>query len=318
MLRLIKKIILFTLLVLTLISPIALVNKCIINHKLRSNEFKLAANITTLIIGDSHSETSLDPCLIPSSVNVSKSGESIFFTYYKLKYFITQNPGAIHNVILAFSYHNISKKFQEDYLFDDVKSSYPIGCYYKFLDYSGKKKLINFNNINNFIFYSLKNELGFPLMEYKEGSTLKLLFNNNIKRSEIEGFGGFNTYENSDLDQQKINKRIKLYYFDNNKNYTGYSQIMIDSLDSIASLCAKNQIKLHLYNAPLNLAYRRLVPVAAYDNYDKVIKSLRDRYRDVTIFDMSKEPLGDSYFDDGDHVNKSGAIVVSRKLSSQL
>lgn len=285
---------------------------------MRGNGFKLAPNINTLIVGDSHTETSLDPSFLPGSVNVSASGESIFFTYYKLKYFLMQNPGVVHNVILAFSYHNISKKYQEDYLFDDIKASYSMGNYYNYLDYSGKIKLVDSRNLNNFVVYSLKNELGFPLMEYKEGNTLKLLFKNYIKSSEIEGFGGFHAYENSDLDQNKTKLKIKLYYFDDNENYAGYSQIMIDSLDNIASMCAKDHIRLYLYNAPLNLAYRHQVPVAAYDGYDKVVKSLMDRYFNVTLLDFSKEPLGDSFFLDGDHVNKIGAIAVSRKLSNQL
>jgi hypothetical protein len=60
------------------------------------------------------------------------------------------------------------------------------------------------------------------------------------------------------------------------------------------------------------------VPVAAYGSYDKVIKSLKNRYPDVTIVDLSGEPLDDSYFQDGDHVNKRGANVASCKLAGQL
>lgn len=130
MLRLLGKIILFVLIILFVISPVILVNKSVVYSALNSDAFKLAPNINTLIVGDSHSWLSLDPNIITGSVNVSESGECIFYTYYKLKYFIKQNPGVLRNVILAFSYHNISKKYQEGFLFEEIKSSSSMEKYY--------------------------------------------------------------------------------------------------------------------------------------------------------------------------------------------
>jgi hypothetical protein len=311
--RFLIKIILFTLLILALISPVVWVNKNILNRPLTGTELKLAPGVDTLLAGDSHAEKSLDPGMLPGSVNVSLSGESLFYTYYKLKCILKQNPGAVRNVVLAFSYHNISKKFSEDTVFDKVISSFLIGRYYQYLDAEGKKRL---SGSKYLLFYRMKYDFGIPLMEYTELDTpnLKLLFNSHAEKAKPGGIGGFNPSALSEINQEKIIKKMKLYFFDNHANYTGSSQFMIDYLDSIAALCAENNIKLYLYNAPLHAAYRRLIPAAAYDEYDRVVRAVTKKYPNATAFDISAEALEDRFYEDGDHLDKAGAPFAGRKL----
>jgi hypothetical protein len=313
--KLINKTILFALLILTVLTPVALVNKFANNRMLKSTAFKLKPNIDTLIVGDSHAESSIDPRLLPGSVNLSARGESVFFTYYKLRQFLNQNPGSVRKVVLAFSYHNIAKKYQDGFLYDDLKSSFSMEKYYLFLDYAGKKKLFKSNNFNT---YCLKYDFGFPLMEYKELGTLKSLFSKADGASNVSNVGGFIGLDYSKQDQNVVSKKINLYYLNTDGRFTGCSQIMIDYLDKIASICAEQNIKLYLYNSPLNVNYRRQVPTGAYDKYGSVVNSLINRYPGVTLLDMSKEPLDDSYFNDGDHLDKLGAAVTSRKLGRFL
>lgn len=309
-----KKIILLVLIILVVICPLAVVNKSAFNYRMKSGAFKLSPNINTLIAGDSHTQAALDPSILSNSINVSGSGESLFYTYYKLKYLIKSNPRVVRNVVLGFSYHNLSKKYQDEYLFNDLEFSYSMENYYQYLDYPAKKKLAFSKNSMLFLVYCLKYDFGIPLMEYKEMSTIELLFKKNVERSDISGFGGFSASDESDLNEKKVNKKIACYYLDDASNYTGSSQNIIDLLNSIATFCAENNIRLILYNSPLNVAYRRLVPTAAYDNYDKVVISLKGRYPNITLIDMSKEPLDDRFFKDGDHLNSSGAKVASRML----
>ena len=80
MLTFLKKSILIVLLILVIISPIALANKRATDHQLDSNSLILASNVDTLIVGDSHAEHSLDPSMLPGSVNISMGGESVFYT----------------------------------------------------------------------------------------------------------------------------------------------------------------------------------------------------------------------------------------------
>src|SRR6266545_1841324 len=77
-------------------------NKIILNSKL----FILNSDVHGLIIGDSHTMTSLNPGMLPSFVNFSQMVESYFYTYYKLKHLLEKNP-QIKTVVLGYSYHNL-------------------------------------------------------------------------------------------------------------------------------------------------------------------------------------------------------------------
>jgi hypothetical protein len=311
--RLFKKIILFVILIFIIISPFVWVNKAVINRPLNKwKTLSFSSNIDTLILGDSHAESSLDPNLIPGSINAAHSGENLFYTFFKLKYLVERNPGVLHKVILGFSYHNITKKYQEESIVGGVRTSFAIGEYYHFIDSEGKKRL---SDSDSFMFYRFKYDFGIPLMLYEDLTTRKSLFSESAKP---RGFGGFRVADESKLDENQIFRRVNSFYLDNNSNYTGDSEIMIDSLEKIAVLCDENKIRLYLYNAPLNSAYRRLVPLAAYESYDKVLKSLKSRYPTITIIDMSQELIEDKFFKDGDHLNKNGSKIASRILLRQL
>lgn len=314
---LLKKILILLLLVLLLLSPVIWVNKSILSRKLKGDELKLQPYVKTLIVGDSHAEKSLDPALIAGSVNASLSGESYFYTYYKLKSILKQNPGVVKNVVLSCSYHNFSRKFSEDTIFDKVKSSFLIGRYYQYLDDEGRKRLAGSRYL---LFYRLKYDYGLPLMEYTELDTpnIRLLLHGKPPGARPAGFGGFSPMDATSLDQDKIHKKARLYFYDNQSGYTGCSQLMVDYLDGIASLCASNGITLYLYNAPLHRSYRSQIPAAAYEKYDKIVRSLVNRYPGTVYFDVSNEELDDKLFEDGDHLNKAGAPFASLKLDALL
>ena len=225
---------------------VSLLNIKASSSKLRSDAYILAPGIDTVLAGDSHAETSLDPSLIPGSVNISMGGERIFYTYYKLKHFIARNPNKIKKIILSFGYHNIARKFQEEYLLGDY-STYSLERYYLYLDSDAKRIICDGKY---YMMYHLKYDWGMPLMEYTEFSTNDWPFNSKLKRENIYGFGGFNHSASAKIDKKDANIAIGMHYFDKHSNYTGYSQIMIDSLEKIALLSDNNNIKLYLYNAP--------------------------------------------------------------------
>ena len=70
-------------------------------------------NANTLIIGDSHPQTAINPKLLNNAENLSQSAEPYLITYFKLKKLLDTNK--INTVILGYSYHNLSafndKKF---------------------------------------------------------------------------------------------------------------------------------------------------------------------------------------------------------------
>jgi len=99
--------------------------------------FKLNKNINTLIVGDSHTMTSLDPEIIEHSKNVSFNSENYFFSYYKLKHFLFYNSH-IKVVILGFAPQNISKMSSEMFFFHEPTEKQLFDRYYSILE--GKSK----------------------------------------------------------------------------------------------------------------------------------------------------------------------------------
>ena len=77
----IKKIIVF--LSLAILAIIAIVTGSNFIVKSQSS-FKIDEGITTLVIGHSHSECSVNDSILKNSINLSSSGESYFYNYQKL------------------------------------------------------------------------------------------------------------------------------------------------------------------------------------------------------------------------------------------
>ena len=69
--------------------------------------FKIKESSRILIVGHSHSECAYNDSLINNVVNFSQSGESYFYTYFKTKKFIEQNPN-IQTVLIEFSNNQIA------------------------------------------------------------------------------------------------------------------------------------------------------------------------------------------------------------------
>ena len=65
---------------------------------------------TTVFCGDSHIELAINDSLMRNSVNVAKSSESFYFSYYKLKVMLNKNP-SIKQVYLGISYHSLSSYY---------------------------------------------------------------------------------------------------------------------------------------------------------------------------------------------------------------
>ena len=74
-----------------------------LNNKLSKNSY-YAIDISKhiLILGHSHSASSLNDTLIENTINLSSSGEPYFYTYYKLKKVIEANSN-IDTVLLEYT-----------------------------------------------------------------------------------------------------------------------------------------------------------------------------------------------------------------------
>jgi hypothetical protein len=290
---------------------ICIVNKYGIYRAMHDQVFYFDKNITTIIAGDSHTKTSLNPEILTNCVNISEVAENYIFTYYKLCHFLRMNP-QIKNIILGFSYHNISKVFLESLLKD---ISY-CDSYYLILDDNGKS-LLDTSSMSYFQ-AKLEYDLGIPLNINKNNLGLRAVFTKHMSPADYPFYGSFYSSRKSNINDKDLNITITRQYFDNKRQYAGTSGINIAYLNKIIEMCADNNINVYLFMAPLHQKYIDKIPQEAFVNYNEVKSDLLHRYNKIKFIDLSHLNLKDKCMGDGDHVNFFGAKVVSLEVQKQI
>ena len=290
---------------------ICIANKHGINRAMHDRVFCFDNNITTIIAGDSHTKTSLNPEILIKSVNISEGAENYIFTYYKLCHFLRINPH-INNIILGFSYHNISKVFLESLLKD---ISY-CDSYYLILDDSGKC-LLDTSSMSYFQ-AKLEYDVGIPFNINKNNLGFKAVFTKHMSPADYPFYGSFYSSRKSNINDKDLNNTIARHYFDTKHQYAGTSGLNIIYLNKIIEMCADNNINVYLFTAPLHQKYIEKIPQKAISNYNKVKADLLRRYNNIEFIDLSHLNLKDNCMGDGDHVNFFGATMVSFEVQKQI
>ena len=292
------------------------INKKLNNIKTLESAFKINKDINTLIVGDSHPMTSLDPEIIEHSKNVSFDSENYFFTYYKLKYLLLFNSH-IKVVILGFTPENISKINVEMFLLHEPKEKQLLDRYYKILDDEGKNKIKSFRKY--FILYFLKNDLGIPIGIYENDVLIKTLLNMQIEESDYNMIGGFYNSDNSNVNIQDIRQKIKEYFYNDNGIYPGKSVFNIEYLYKIMDLCSRKGIKVYLYRSNVFPMYKQLIPKESINDYEQVKQDILQKFTNAKYIHFSNlNNIDKIYFGDGDHLNRLGAKVVSNLMNDVI
>src|SRR5690554_4261527 len=114
----------FYLLVLFLGLVVALdVSLSLIERK--NADFTILNNPKYIVVGHSHPECAFNDSLIPELKNISYSGESYFYSYFKTKQVVQQNP-SIEVVFIEFTNNQIVKRMDEWTWGDEfISNSYP-------------------------------------------------------------------------------------------------------------------------------------------------------------------------------------------------
>ena len=290
--------------------------KSIYHSKSYENIFKLNTKIDTLIIGDSHMRSALDPEIIKNSKNIALDTENYLCTYYKLKKFVSFNSH-IRKVILGFSTHNVSKNQSEALFFQEPTEKQIFKRYYQLLDFEGKKRIVRLFS-KYFIISFFKYDLGIPIRVYKDDYFLKNLFNRKIIESDFKFIGGYYRSEKSNVNMEDIPMKIKDYYYNDQMVYAGESELNIEYLNKILDLCSKNGIKVYLYSTPVYSRYKEMIPYENILGFEDVKNKLLKKYENVEYIDHTDYILEKNHFGDQDHVNAFGAKVVSQIIRDKI
>ena len=241
----------------------------------------------TLVMGDSHTMTSIDPGLLKRAQNISQSAEPYPVSYFKLKELIKFNK--IDTIYLGFSFQNISafndKKFSDPEwskeMFDRTYSLIPLSS---LEDFEIDRMTYSRSVFENMMIFPKANHLTY-LGSFKK---LRKILRKSKNKPQIA-----------------INRH---FYF--KKEVIEISNLSISYLDSIRQVTEDNHIFLILINTPLHRSYRELIPKEIKDSYYKLAEDLTQK--NINVFDYSERELPDEYFADYDHLNFQGAQAFTK------
>lgn len=294
-----------------LLTPLCLASLRADRSALASQAFRMGRDARTVIVGDSHTETSIDPARLPGGVNISRSAENYCYSYLKLRYFLDCNP-QVRDVVLGFSPHNV---MDQDRQFSEDRANH-WKDYFILMDGHTRTDLASFR-LPYLIAY-LKAEYGVPFRLLQNPIAIKyLLGRSNYSRADFPFNGGYQALRGSFLDAGKIAKRAQ-DHFRKGEGYCGTSPVMVGYLRKIADLCDQRGVSLLLLDTPVTDAYRRLIPRQAMADFRRIQADLVYRHPRVAYLDLSATSLPPADFFDGNHLNREGAAVVTQLLRGRF
>ena len=262
----------------------------VINHVIYSEEPTPLKNSKTLIVGDSHPKTSLNPDLMEDAINVCQGDEPYVISYWKLKKILESTEP--ENVILGFAPHNISKV--NDLKFSHEKWSNEM--------FERIYSIQEFQEIDNSI-------------EIDYVSYYKTLFKETAfypKENHFNYIGSYFNDKRSDISDWE--SAIHRHYFFSNTD-PKVSEVAISYLDSIVNYCKQREIEVVLVSHPVHKNYLRNIPNLILDHYS----SLVEKYEKGTIvIDKTKEVYIDTLFLNSDHLNEYGAAIFTKEINDAL
>ena len=201
----------------------------------KSEQIIIPENKNILILGDSNSQCAINDSIFNSTINISSSSDSYFYSYLKLNKILSSNQ-KIDTVILSFSPHNI---FDNGWLFNKSHIYSRLPIYYPLMGWDDIKYLYK-GNVK--AFYS-----SISLVIKQSGKN----FVKKVLRRRFAFEGGFLSLERDILKevQEKLINGEKLPFFKIPQSFK-IAENEILYLNKIITSCNKNKLKLYLVNLP--------------------------------------------------------------------
>lgn len=260
---------------------IVIVLLCIIpSFIIRKNaSFKIKGNTTSIIVGHSHSECSLNDSLLVDCENFSRSGESYLYTLCKVENIIKQNPNI----------QTVYVEVTNNQFVDGMK----VWLY--------SERYLQFHYATFFPFISVKNHLSlFVHSPRTYVSSLPIVIKNMIKiilKQNYEfayQYGGFKAVHNSMKENYEQSEQVEGLY---EGNYAFLRQIV--------KVCKKNGVAICFFRSPQMPAYK-----GHYN--EKMYKSLvANDYPEILYYDFDTLFTSPLLFSDYQHLNFCGAKEFS-------
>lgn len=257
----------------------------ITNHYIdKKSDFKLSKDVHSIIMGHSHPEMAYNDSLIEGFRNLGHSAESYFYTYFKLKKVVSDNP-QIKTVYLEFSNNQIEAVLDEWIWGQEfVTFRYPI--YAAFIDAEGQRLLVRHNSAAYFNAISKATYNNLEWLAKKDFNFYKRM-------------GGYEYTNREALDS------LLMTDFEKDPQYI-YTKTQLSGenliyAQKIVSFCKENNLEIILIRTPQHPQ----LPVLRNEIY---FQQVRDSlFGDLLFLDFNDFKLENEEFSDLDHVNYKGA-----------
>lgn len=264
----------------------------LLNTKTKST-FRLAPNIHTIFLGNSHIECSINDSIIPNSFNFARSGERMEWVYSKLKLLLSENS-QIDTVFIGFDNVLCFK----DAKTEDVHMGHFSPFFLQTLDMSDYKAILYDTSCKyKFDMFTKAMNISKLYEIYREGG----------KGAENLSLGGFVPSHRNKL-KEDIQRRKQAKKTTNKQpNIDALSKYF---LDKSIKLCKEKGITVIFLVAPQH-------PITHNDK--QFYKYFANKYYpDIKMMDYKKLILPDSAFQDLDHLSYIGADIFSEFLKKEL
>ena len=246
-----------------------------------------------ILVGHSHSECAFNDSLIDGLANFACSGESYFYTYYKTRKLIEQNP-QVNTIFIEFTNNQIDR-YIDDWIWDNDHMPNRFSKYALFMDKEGYKLLYQKNPscFKKSLIPTLRNNF---IILYKG---LKYT-------DDLGGYRYLDRDKTDSLVAAISDKKIS-------KNIPHERSIQnIEYLSKLVKYCENNNVKVFLFRSPLHEKY------GGFHNEQVFQNLLSNEFSNLEFLDFAKFSLPNSEFGDLQHLNFKGAKKFSVWFDSLL
>ncbi|PRY84073.1 hypothetical protein [Mongoliibacter ruber] len=234
-----------------------------------------ASSKEIVLLGDSQIQR-IDPDLfdIPTW-NLGNYGEHYYFTQIKIERLLERDDKKFKALLLSIAPHNFSPVFIKLFDISTVE---------------GK------NNIRRYFYFGLNEEFFKPSDLLLPRVARYIYFG----KPEVGGFYSPDVLE--EPDEGIITESLGNHYDESGR--LAFEQL--DYINRIVKICEENDISLGFLTTPYHPEYTKRVEQQYFELFEEVLKSYSHiPHANFTDYD---DP---SYFEDGNHLNKKGAAVIS-------
>jgi len=263
---------------------------------MNSTKFSIPETRNILVIGDSHTECSIDDSTFRRAVNFSKSATPFIYSYASLRKLISDNPH-IDTVLLSFHSGSLLRERERTWIFGEAEMALQVPVFLPYFTFSEWKLFLLKPD-----FYKPALAAPWSALDYYKSRR-----NNDMQVWMDKNIGNFRDLRWNHL--AKDTAAIKPWA-ERHKTDT-LSHLMLKYIREIDAFCKKKNIALILFNAPV-YKWR------TYANYETFYENRRKYLSDIPFLDYAEFPIADSCRYDIFHLNGKGARQFSQYLDTNL